>query len=150
VAGLPPAASAWDKARAVEKWVRANMKPATFDQGMDPTSKVAETLKGDCTEFSVLGAGMCRALGIPSRTALGLIYFAPETGRPVLAYHMWFEVYVDDRWLALDGTLGQGTVGPGHVKITTATWHNERSLAPILPAMRLLMAPPAVSVTAVK
>jgi hypothetical protein len=151
VANLPATATAWDKARAVEKWVRANMKPATFDNSMDPTSKVAETLSGDCTEFSVLAAGMCRALGIPSRTALGLVY-APDrdTGKPYLAYHMWFEVFVDDRWVALDGTLGLGSVGPGHLKITTATWHNERSMAPLLPVMRLLMARPTVTVAAVK
>jgi hypothetical protein len=150
VAGLPATATAWDKARAVEKWVRANMKPATFDNSMDTTSKVAETLSGDCTEFSVLAAGMCRALGIPSRTAIGLVYAPDRNGRPFLAYHMWYEVHVDNRWVALDGTLGLGSVGPGHLKITTATWHNERSIAPLLPVMRLLMAKPTVSVAEVK
>jgi hypothetical protein len=150
VAGLPRTATPWDKARAVEKWVRANMKPATFDNSMDTTSKVAETLSGDCTEFSVLAAGMCRALGVPSRTAVGLVYAPDKDGKPFLAYHMWFEVFVDDRWVALDGTLGFGSVGPGHLKITTATWHNERSMAPLLPVMRLLMAKPAVGVGAVK
>jgi transglutaminase-like putative cysteine protease len=111
---------------------------------------VAETLSGDCTEFSVLAAGMCRALGIPSRTALGLVYAPDKNDRPFLAYHMWFEVFVDDRWVALDGTLGLGSIGPGHLKITTATWHNERSMAPLLPVMRLLMARPTVAVAAVK
>lgn len=150
VADLPPTATAWDKARAVEKWVRTNMNPATFENSMDPCSKVAESLNGDCSEFSVLAAGMCRALGVPSRTAIGLVYAPDKEGRPFLAYHMWFEVFVDDRWLTLDGTLGLGGVGPGHLKITTATWHNERSLAPLLPVMRLLMAKPAVSVAGVK
>jgi len=150
VANLPPTATAWDKARAVETWVRANMKPATFDNSMETTSKVAATLAGDCTEFSVLAAGMCRALGIPSRTAIGLVYAPDKAGLPFLAYHMWYEVFVDDHWVALDGTLGLGSIGPGHLKITTANWHNERSMAPLLPVMRLLVARPTVGVAGVK
>jgi transglutaminase-like putative cysteine protease len=150
IARLPATASAFDKAKAVEVWVRTNMKPATFDNSMDTTSKVAETLSGDCTEFSVLAAGMCRALGVPSRTAIGLVYAPDKDGMPFLAYHMWYEVFVDDKWIALDGTLGLGSIGPGHLKITTATWHNERSMAPLLPVMRLLLARPTVSVVGVK
>ena len=58
-------------------------------------------------------------------------------------------MYVSGGWVALDGTLGRGSVGPGHIKITDASWHNERSFAPLLPVLRVLMAQPKVEVGAV-
>ena len=31
--------------------------------------------------------------------------------------HLWTEVWID-RWVPLDGTRGQGSVGPDHIAIT--------------------------------
>lgn len=146
---LPAGASDWDRARAIEGWVNRNMRAVEFSQAMATAAQTAKTLSGDCTEYAMLAAGMCRAVGIPSRTVLGLVYAPGAGGKPVLAYHMWFEVYVDGQWLALDGTLGRGSVGPGHIKITAASWHNERSFAPLLPVLRVLMARPTAEVGAV-
>ena len=147
VAGLPANASDWEKARAVERWVHQNMKSEDFSQAMATADNVARTLSGDCTEYAMLAAAMCRAVGVPSRTVLGLVY-APDrrTGRPFLAYHMWFEAFADGQWLPLDGTLGHGGIGPGHVKITDHSWHEEKSFAPLLPVLRVLMAKPAFAV----
>lgn len=146
VTGLPADATAWQKARAVELWVHKNMKSTEFSQAMATCSNVARTLSGDCTEYSMLAAGMCRALGVPSRTAVGLVYAPAQGGTPFLAYHMWFEVNIGGEWLALDATLGRGSVGPGHVKITDTSWHEERSFAPLLPVMTVLSATPKFEV----
>jgi hypothetical protein len=146
VAGLPADASAWDKARAVERWVHQNMKAVEFSQAMATADNVATTLSGDCTEYAMLGAAMCRAAGVPARTVLGLVYAPGPGGKPFLAYHMWFEAFAGGQWVPLDATLGQGGIGPGHVKITDHSWHDERSFAPLLPVLRLLMAKPAVEV----
>jgi hypothetical protein len=143
---LPAGTSDWERAKAIEAWVHRNMRAVEFSQAMATAAETAKTLSGDCTEYAMLAAGMCRAVGIPSRTALGLVYAPGRDGRPFLAYHMWFEVFVDGQWLALDGTLGRGSVGPGHIKITDASWHNERSFAPLLPVLRVLMAQPKVDV----
>jgi Transglutaminase-like superfamily len=145
VATLPAGATAWDKAKAVERYVHSNMRSVEFSQAMATASQVAKTLSGDCTEYAMLAAALCRANGVPSRTALGLVYAPGRDGRPFLAYHMWFEVHAGG-WVALDATLGRGSVGPGHVKITDASWHNERSFAPLLPVLRVLMAQPTVEV----
>ena len=37
-------------------------------------------------------------------------------------------------------------MGPGHVKITDHSWNDERSFAPLLPVLRVLMAKPAFAV----
>lgn len=147
VANLPAGADDWRKAKAIERWVKENMRAVEFSQSMGTASSVAKSLSGDCTEYAMLCTAMCRANGIPSRTALGLVYApAPGGGKPFLAYHMWFEVHVAGDWVALDATLGKGSVGPGHIKITDHHWHEERTLAPLLPVLRLLMASPKVEV----
>ena len=146
VAGLPAAATDWDKAKSVERWVRQNMQAVEFSQAMATADNVAKTLSGDCTEYAMLAAAMCRAVGVPSRTVLGLVYAPGPGGKPFLAYHMWFEVYAEGQWLPLDATLGQGGIGPGHVKIADHSWHEERTFAPLLPVLRVLMAKPAFDV----
>jgi transglutaminase-like putative cysteine protease len=144
-AALPARASAWEKAVAIERWVKANMKAFEFTQAMATADNVARNLSGDCTEYAMLAAAMCRSVGVPSRTALGLVY-AESGGKQYLAYHMWFEVYAEGQWCPLDATLGMGGVGPGHVKITDHSWHDERSFAPLLPVLRVLSARPVVEV----
>jgi hypothetical protein len=143
---LPANASDWEKAAAVERWVKANMKAFEFSQAMATADNVAKNLSGDCTEYAMLSAAMCRALGVPSRTVLGLVYAPGKDGKPYLAYHMWFEVFVEGQWLPLDATLGMGGIGPGHVKIADHSWHDEKTFAPLLPVLRVLTAKPAVAV----
>ncbi|HSQ55153.1 MAG TPA: transglutaminase-like domain-containing protein, partial [Gemmata sp.] len=146
IARLPETATAWDKALAVEKWVKTNMKAFEFSQAMATADHVAKTLSGDCTEYAMLTAAMCRAAGVPSRTALGIVYAPANGGTPFLAYHMWAEVYVDEQWVPIDATLGMGGVGPGHIKITDHSWHDEKSFAPLLPVLRALTAKPTMGV----
>lgn len=146
IAGLPATASRLRKAQAVESWVHRNMKAVEFSQAMATCSNVAQTLSGDCTEYAMLCVGLCRALGIPARTAMGLVYAPVPDGKPFLAYHMWYEVYDQGRWHPLDATLGQGAVGPGHLKITDASWHQERSFAPLLPVLTVLSSTPTIEV----
>jgi transglutaminase-like putative cysteine protease len=109
----------------------------TSDEALAPADHVARTLQGDCTEYAMLTAAMCRAEGIPSRTAIGLVYADVKSG-PVFAFHMWTEVLIKGQWIPLDATLGRGYVGATHLKITDASWHDERSLTPLLPVVRVL------------
>ncbi len=126
----------WKKALRIEKWVHEHMR-VTNDQALATADHVARTLEGDCTEFAMLTAAMCRAEGIPSRTAIGLIY-ADVKSRPVMAFHMWTEVWVGGKWVSVDATLGRGYVGATHLKITDHSWHGRRDLAPLLPVIRVL------------
>jgi transglutaminase-like putative cysteine protease len=74
---------------------------------------------------------------VPSRTAIGLIY-ADVKGAPVFAFHMWTEVWIKGRWIPIDATLGRGYVGAAHLKITDNSWHDERTMTPIFPVVRVV------------
>ncbi len=132
-----PEQDAWKKARRVERWVYLHVR---HDNTVPFTTagKVAEDLRGDCRQKAMLAAAMCRAAGVPSRTAVGLIYADITDRGPVMAFHMWTEVYVAGQWLAIDGTLGQGSVGADHVKIADSSWFNVESQTPLLPVARVL------------
>jgi hypothetical protein len=97
---------------------------------------VARDLRGDCRHHALLTAALCRAAGLPARTAIGLLYV--YNGGPKLGFHMWAEVCVDGQWLGLDSTLGKGGVSATHVKITHHSWHEVGSLTPLLPVARVM------------
>ena len=86
---------------------------------------------------ALLTAAMCRAEGVPSRTAVGLIY-VEKASKPYFGFHMWTEAFIDGQWLGLDGTLGEGRVGAGHLKVADNSWHAVESLTPLLPVARIL------------
>jgi transglutaminase-like putative cysteine protease len=126
----------WQKALRVEKWVHDHMKTRA-DEALATADHVARTLSGDCTEYAMLTAAMCRAEGVPSRTAVGLIYADVRQG-PVFAFHMWTEVWIKGQWIPMDATLGRGHVGATHLKITDQSWHDTRTLTPLFPVVRVL------------
>ena len=75
-------------------------------------------MEGDCTEHAVLLAAMLRAQKLPSRVAVGMIYIP---SRSSFGGHMWTEVFLDNRWIPLDATLGKGGIGAGHIKLTDSS-----------------------------
>jgi hypothetical protein len=127
----------WRQGQLLERWVHENMKG---DKGVDfaRASEVLRDLTGDCRQHAMLLAALCRAVGVPSRTAAGLIYFTDPDKGPILVFHMWTEVWIKGQWLMLDATLGHGSVGASHLKIADSSWHDTQTLAPLLPVVRVM------------
>jgi hypothetical protein len=105
----------WEKATAINRWVAQNLRDKNFKLAFASASEVARNLSGDCTEHSVLAAAMCRAVGVPSRVVVGLIYVDDLAG---FGYHMWAEVFVNNRWVAIDPSWNQTTVDAVHIKLS--------------------------------
>lgn len=127
----------WEKAKRIESWVHRNMNSRTFTETFATADETARTLQGDCTEHAMLCAAMCRAVGVPSRTAIGLVY-VERSGRPFMGFHMWTEVHVQGGWMPIDGTVGRGFVGATHIKLLDHSWHETDSLTPLLPLMKVM------------
>jgi transglutaminase-like putative cysteine protease len=72
--------------------------------------QVLETLQGDCNEHTVLYVAMARALGLPARTAVGLVYV-----NGAFFYHAWPEVWLGE-WVAVDPTFGQYPADASHIR----------------------------------
>jgi transglutaminase-like putative cysteine protease len=131
----PGAESKWDIAVALERHVRELIQNKGFTQALSSAAEVVRTREGDCTEHAVLLAALCRARGIPSRVAIGLIYYRPSAG---FAYHMWTEVWIEDRWVPLDATLGQGGIGAAHLAVSRSNLNGVDPLTQFLPVLQLI------------
>ncbi|HMF15248.1 MAG TPA: transglutaminase family protein, partial [Gemmataceae bacterium] len=127
----------WRRAQAIERWIHERMR-GDSSVAFCTASQVAKDLRGDCRQHAMLTAAMCRAAGVPSRTALGLIYVNRSGQRPEMGFHMWTEVWISGEWVGIDGTLGRGSIGAAHVKISDHSWHEVQSLTPMLPVARVL------------
>ena len=101
-------------ARRMETYVREKLTKKNFSTAMASAAEVANNLEGDCTEHAVLLAAMLRAKGIPSRIVVGLVY-----ADRLFAFggHMWTEANLNDQWIPLDATLGNGGIGAAHIKL---------------------------------
>jgi len=127
----------YKKALLLESWVHDNMR-FSASTGFPPASRIARDLQGDCRQHSMLLAALLRASDVPSRTALGLVYFREEGRSPQLAFHMWVEAYIGGKWLSLDAVSGKGGVAAGHLKMAQASWAGTETLAPLLPIAQAL------------
>ena len=128
-------ADPWAKASAIQHWVFENIKKKNFETVFASASEVARDLEGDCTEHSVLTAAICRAAGIPSRVVVGLLYVEPAQG---FGFHMWNEVYVNRRWVALDSAFDQSAVDATHIKFVESSLDGVSPYETFLAVVRVL------------
>jgi hypothetical protein len=125
----------WEKATAINKWVFENIRDKNFKIAFATAAEVARNLSGDCTEHSVLAASMCRAVGVPSRVAVGLIYVDSDVG---FGFHMWVEVLVNNRWVAIDPSWNQTTVDAVHIKVSETSLDGVAPFEAFLPVAAVI------------
>ncbi len=108
--------NAWRAAKKIAEWVEREMS-ANYDVGFATAAEILEYKEGDCSEHTVIMVALCRAVGIPARAAVGVMY-----ANGIFAYHMWPEVYVgrwidlDAKWLAVDEETGEYFTDATHIK----------------------------------
>ncbi|MEN6451515.1 MAG: transglutaminase domain-containing protein [Thermoguttaceae bacterium] len=125
----------WRVAVALERFVHEEVKNRGFSQAFASAAEVAKMREGDCTEHSVFLAALARARGIPARVAMGLVY-VPQY--EAFGYHMWTEVYIDGRWIPIDGVVAAGGIGAGHLKIAQSTLEGANGFSAFLPVLPLI------------
>lgn len=108
--------NSWRAVKRIADWIRMKMTPS-YDVGFAKAREILQNREGDCTEYAVLFVALCRAVGIPARAAVGIMY-----ADGIFAYHMWPEVYVgqwvgiDARWLAVDDESREYYTDATHIK----------------------------------
>ncbi|MDH5385918.1 MAG: transglutaminase domain-containing protein [Candidatus Aminicenantes bacterium] len=108
--------NAWKAAKKIALWVSREMTP-NYDVGFATASEILKNREGDCSEHTVIAVALCRAVGIPARAAVGIMY-----ANGIFAYHMWPEVYVgrwiglDAKWMAVDAETGEYYTDATHLK----------------------------------
>ena len=135
VAGDAP--DQWQAARRLEQWVRENVAAKNLSIGFASARETLDSREGDCSEHAVLLAALCRALGIPSRIAVGVVYW-----RGIYGYHMWTEIDAGG-WHALDATLAGRYVSAARIKLLdsaleTGSWGGSLvGIAPLIGSLKI-------------
>ncbi len=125
----------WQVAVALENYVNRVITEKDFSQFFASAAEVAADPVGDCTEHAVLLAALARARGIPARAAIGLVYMPRNQA---FGYHMWTELFIADRWIPMDGTLGQGGIGAAHLKLAHSSLKGGSGYSSFLPIIQVV------------
>lgn len=101
------------KAGALCSWIHRNIE---YDSAHDSSSalEVFTTLRGDCSEATVLFIAFARSLGIPAREVGGFVYTDHKNS---WGGHAWAEVYDGSRWVPVDPTWDQVGLGVDHILV---------------------------------
>jgi transglutaminase-like putative cysteine protease len=99
--------------------------------------EVLRTKVGDCNEHTALYVAMARALGLPARVAVGLVYV-----RGGFFYHAWPEVYVQEAkgrgtWLPVDPTLNQFPADATHIRLARGGLDRQTAILPAIGHTRM-------------
>jgi hypothetical protein len=117
--------NAGEAARRIESFVANYIENTSLSVGYASASEVADSKEGDCSEFAVLTAALCRAVGIPARIAVGIAYVDEFLGyENVFGGHAWTEAYIGNRWVGLDSAFkstGRGGYDAGHIALATGS-----------------------------
>jgi hypothetical protein len=108
--------------------------------------EVLRTKVGDCNEHTALYVAMARALEIPARIAVGLVYI-----HGAFYYHAWPEVYLEEglraegseqtkgsgleakgMWLPVDPTLNQFPADATHLRLARGGLDKQAVILPLM------------------
>jgi transglutaminase-like putative cysteine protease len=125
----------WEKVVRIDRFVFQNVRDKNLEVAFATASEVARNFSGDCSEHAVLAAAMYRAAGIPARVVVGLIYVDEKAG---FGYHMWNEVYVNQRWVAVDSSWDQAPVDAVHIKLSDSSLEGVAPFEALMPVIRVM------------
>ena len=93
--------------------------------------EVLRTRAGDCNEHAILLTALLRAVGVPSRLTVGLVYF-----RGKFYYHAWTEAFLG-HWVSMDATLNQMPTDATHIKLVTGGLDRQMEIIGLIGKLRL-------------
>ena len=119
-----------EAARRLMDWVYANLaKRPTVS--LPSALEVLELRAGDCNEHATLMAALARAVGLPARVAVGVVY----TGNGFY-YHAWNEVWLG-RWISLDPVMAQFPADVTHVKFIDGGLEEQIRMARVIGSLTM-------------
>lgn len=131
-----------EAARKIETFVAGYIENRSLSVGYATAAEVAASRQGDCSEFAVLTAAMCRAVGIPAQVVAGIAYVDDFLGRRGFGGHAWTQAYIGGKWVGLDASFkggGRGGYDAGHIALAVGNGDpaDMINLAPALGQFRI-------------
>jgi transglutaminase-like putative cysteine protease len=118
-------------AQRLNDWVYRELKK-NITLSLPNAEQVLRAKQGDCNEHTVLYVALARALGLPARSAAGVVYV-----RGRFYYHAWPEVWLGTQWAAVDPTLGQFPADASHLRFIVGGLARQVELIRLIGNLRL-------------
>mgnify|MGYP005833837941 CR=1 FL=1 len=120
-------------AELLNNWVFENVrkKPAlTIPSALD----VLKSKEGDCNEHTILYVALARALGLPARVAVGVVYL-----NGAFYYHAWPEIWLGDGsgWVPTDPTFGIFPADASRVRLAVGSLQNQMAVAQFMGKLKI-------------
>lgn len=119
-------------AAMLTRWVYHTLEKK-ISPGIPSAVQVLETKSGDCNEHTALYVALARSVGLPARTAVGVMYH-PRYGR--FYFHAWPEVWLG-QWVAVDPTWGQFPADASHLRFVIGGLARQVELVRLLGRLRI-------------
>jgi hypothetical protein len=112
-----------DSLERLSQWVFKGVekKPSA---GLPSALAVLQTREGDCNEHSVLFTALARALKIPCKVELGVVY---QNGR--FYYHAWPAAWANGRWVEFEPTFGDRRADAARIALAAGDMSTASKLA---------------------
>lgn len=120
-----------EAARRLNEWVYGAVRKQ-ITPSVPSAIQVLQALEGDCNEHTVLYVALARSIGLPARTAVGLVNV-----RDRFYYHAWPEVLLGGLWVAVDPTLGQFPADASHLRFLVGGLARQVELIRLIGRLRL-------------
>lgn len=118
-----------EAAAKIEDFVSKYVENKSLSVGYASAAEVADSKQGDCTEFAVLTAALCRAAGIPAQVVVGIAYVNEwQTFKNCFGGHAWTQAYIGDKWVGLDSAFkstGRSGFDAGHIALAVGSGNPE-------------------------
>lgn len=98
-------------AELINQWVYRNLKKVPTPAVPDAHT-VLLSRQGDCNEHAILAASFARAVGLPAKVAVGLVYSGEG-----FYYHAWVAYWAGKTWFTADPLMNQIPAGPTHITL---------------------------------
>ncbi|MDP3773773.1 MAG: transglutaminase-like domain-containing protein [Gemmatimonadales bacterium] len=121
-------------AELLTHWVYDNLEKK-ITVSVPSAAQVLENRSGDCNEHTVLYVALARALGLPARTAAGVVYL-----RGHFYYHAWPEVWLG-QWAAVDPTFNQFPADAAHLRFVNGGLARQVELIRLIGRLQLTVIP---------
>jgi transglutaminase-like putative cysteine protease len=102
-----------DSLAALCDWVYRSVQKKSVG-GLPSAASVFKNLKGDCNEHAVLFTALARAIGIPTKMQLGVVY---QEGK--FFYHAWNASLIGTKWVEIDPTFGLHTADAARIAMAS-------------------------------
>jgi len=109
------------KAKMLGAWVFKNIEK-DYSISLPSAVDVLTVKKGDCNEHTALYTALARAVGLPTKICIGIVY---KDG--LFYYHAWPAVHLVG-WTAIDPTFGQEFADATHIKLLEGGFERQADL----------------------